>query len=188
MTEWGAPVSLVTPVGNHTLHPMAPDTHTHTLTSQWYVEKCGVGGGVGGWCEGRKPEKGKSERRRKTITRKTKNMDRLRLCRHLSFRIYVSVNLMSLIYSKNKQHITTWMAAEGSADHVQCSSRTSAAAPPASEQRSHSSPRKDACGDNSLLCQTPAFYLLHAPKHWKRFQNVKINEPMTILPANKRTH
>lgn len=28
--EWGAPVSLVTPVGNHTLHPMAPDTHTHS--------------------------------------------------------------------------------------------------------------------------------------------------------------
>lgn len=27
-------------------------------------------------------------------------MDRLRLCRHLSFYIYVSVNLMSLIYSR----------------------------------------------------------------------------------------
>ena len=27
--ERGAPASLVTPVGNHTLQPMAPDTHTH---------------------------------------------------------------------------------------------------------------------------------------------------------------
>lgn len=49
MTEWeshrqrgrerGAQVSLVTPVGNHTLHPMAPDTHTHTHWDQWYVGK-----------------------------------------------------------------------------------------------------------------------------------------------------
>lgn len=73
MTEWeshrqtqrerGAPVSLVTPVGNHTLHPMAPDTHTlsHTKANDM------LGNVVRG-----KPEKGKTERRRKTITRTTK--------------------------------------------------------------------------------------------------------------------
>lgn len=43
--ERGAPVSLVTPVGNHTLYPMAPDAHAHTRTKpgQWYVGKYSQG-------------------------------------------------------------------------------------------------------------------------------------------------
>lgn len=52
---------------NHTLHPMAPDTHTLTHTEANDM----LGNVVRG-----KPETGKTEGRRKTITRKTKKYGR----------------------------------------------------------------------------------------------------------------
>lgn len=52
--ERGAPVSLVTPVGNHTLHPTAPDTHTRGFTQSEANDM--LGNVVRG-----KPEKGKTE-------------------------------------------------------------------------------------------------------------------------------
>lgn len=108
-------------------------------------------------------------------------MDRLRLCRHLSFYIYVSVNLMSLIYSRTSSRLRHEPLQKDllimSNVHPEHQQRLLL---PLSEGPMFTANLRIIDGGWSQRRQSATrnicfFYLLHAPKLKKQ------NEPMTIL-------